>query len=205
MKYDAIIVASGKGLRANLGYNKILYKLKNGRTVIEESCHLFVDDKDCNSIIIVTEEKLPFINEKVKITNGGKERSDSVMNGLELVTSEYVLIHDGARPFLNLEDLNRVKEAVYEYGAALLAKKAVDTIKYEEDGFVKETIDRKYIWQAQTPQGFKTSLIKEAYRNIKDNVTDDASVVEMYGHKVKLVEGNTSNIKLTTHEDFNNI
>lgn len=202
MKYDAIVVASGKGERAKLGYNKVLYKLKNGRTVLEESCHLFIEDNECENIIIVTEEEIQINSNKIKYIKGGTIRYESVINGLSLVISEYVLIHDGARPFLTKAELEDVKKAVVENDAALLAIKSTDTIKYSEDGFVNKTIDRNCIYKAQTPQAFKTSLIKEAYTKLNDNVTDDASVVENIGHKVKIVEGLNTNIKLTNKEDF---
>lgn len=201
MKYDVIIVASGKGERAKLGYNKVLYKLKNGRTVLEEASHLFIEDDDCLNVILVTSERI-YNHSKIKYVDGGNKRYESVMNGLSLVTSDYVLIHDGARPFLTKKELEDLKEALKENDAALLALKSTDTIKYVEDGNVTKTIDRNCIYRALTPQGFKTSLIKEAYKNVEDGVTDDSSVVEKMGYKVKVVEGMSSNIKLTNPEDF---
>ena len=201
MKYDVVIVASGKGERAKLGYNKVLYKLKNGRTVLEEASHLFIEDNDCVNIILVTNEKV-VTHQKIKYIDGGKKRYESVMKGLSLVTSDYVLIHDGARPFLTKKELEDLKKALKNNDAALLAIKSTDTIKYSEDGFVSKTINRNYVYRALTPQGFKTSLIKEAYKNVDENVTDDAEVVEKSGHKVKIVEGLSSNVKLTNPEDF---
>jgi len=208
MKYDAIIVASGKGERAKLGYNKVLYKLKNGRTVLEESSHLFIEDNDCLNIIIVTDEDIKINNNKIKYTKGGPLRSDSVYNGLSLVSSEYVLIHDGARPFLNKEDLENIKKEIEINNAALLVKKCIDTVKYSKDSFVEKTIDRNDIYLALTPQGAKTTLLKKAYEKVRKNninITDDASVLEYDDVKVKIVIGNSSNIKLTNKEDFINL
>ena len=114
MKYDAIVVAAGKGKRAELGFNKILFKMKNGKTVIENVLDIFLDDKDCQKIILVTDEEIVSKNKLVVVTKGGEERIDSVENGLALVESEYVLIHDGARPFLNKKALEEVKEKLEE-------------------------------------------------------------------------------------------
>ena len=207
MKYDAIVVASGKGERAKLGFNKVFYKMKNGKTVLENACSTFVNDDDCENIIIVTEEKEKvFINKKIKIIKGGKLRSNSVYNGLTLCESEYVFIHDGARPFLTKEDVEKLKEEIVKYDGVMLAKKAIDTIKLVKDGMVQETLERENIYHALTPQAFKTELIKQAYETLDvTNCTDDANVFEKYNHHVKVIEGNPNNIKLTTEEDFKNL
>ena len=109
MKYDAIVVASGVGKRANLGFNKVLFVMKNNKTVLENACSLFFEDEDCEKVIVVTNDEIDFANDKMLIVDGGKERYDSVSNGLKEVTNEYVLIHDGARPFLCKEDLEKLK------------------------------------------------------------------------------------------------
>lgn len=206
MKYDVIIVAAGKGKRANLGYNKVFFKMENNKTVLENSASLFIEDPDCSKIIIVTEEDKVFKNDKVLITKGGEQRPDSVNNGLLLSESEYVFIHDGARPFLTKQDLEKLKQEVVKSDAAILAKKAIDTVKYVKDGIIQETLDRNNIYLALTPQAFKTKLLKEAYENVDvASCTDDASVVEKYNHSVKIVEGDPSNIKLTNTDDFKNI
>lgn len=207
MKYNAIVVASGKGERAKLGFNKVFFVMKNGKTVLENACSTFVEDEDCSKIVVVTEEESKvFNNDKVVTTKGGKKRANSVYNGLLLCDEEYVFIHDGARPFLEKEDVEKLKEEIVKYDGVMLAKKAIDTIKLTKDGMVVETLDRENIYQALTPQAFKTNLIKEAYGTLDvSNCTDDASVFEKFNHKVKIVEGKTSNIKLTTAEDFKNI
>lgn len=206
MKYDAIIVAGGVGKRADLGFNKVLFKMKNGKTVLENACSCFIEDNDCLKVIVVTNEDIKIASNKVNIVKGGKERYESVLNGLALVTSPYVLIHDGARPFLDIEDLNNLKEAVSKDNYAILAKKAVDTIKYVNDGYIDKTIDREHIYYALTPQAFKSVDLKKAYENIDlRGITDDASIMEKYGYKVKIVESKRPNIKLTNKEDFLNI
>lgn len=209
MKYDIVIVASGKGERANLGYNKAFFKTKDGRTVLECSASLFIKDKDCQNIIVVTSEDcidLVFNNDKVIKTLGGKERKDSVFNGLNLVTSEYVLIHDAARPFLNKVSLDELKKEIEIHDAAILAKKAVDTIKVVENNKIIKTLDRNTIYMAETPQGFKTELIKKCYQECENiNFTDDASLVESLGYDVYVVEDKFDNRKLTSETDFKNI
>lgn len=209
MKYDAIIVASGKGERAKLGYNKVFYKMKNGRTVLENSASNFVDDNDCNKIIIVTNKdnfEMVFSCEKVVVVSGGEQRKDSVYNGLKEVTSGYVLIHDAARPFLKKESLEELKKQVEKNNFAILAQKAIDTVKLVDNTIIEKTIDRNNIYLAQTPQGFKTEVLKECFEQSKDNnYTDDASLVESFGYKVYIVENKYDNKKLTTEMDFSNL
>lgn len=207
MKYDVVIVASGKGKRAKLGFNKVLFKMHNNKTVIENTLDIFFNDKDCKNVILVTSEKININNKKLIITKGGKERKDSVLNGLNLVNSEYCMIHDGARPFVSIKEINKLKKALKTTDACILGLKATDTVKYVKDSKIIETLNRDNIYLALTPQAFKSELLKEAYDHIKKNktYTDDASIVEAYGYKVSIIEGLKTNIKLTTPEDFKNI
>ena len=204
MKYDAIVVASGKGVRSGLKYNKVFYKMKNKKTVLENACSCFVNDKDCKRIIIVTNEKENvFKNDKVIIINGGEKRQDSVYNGLSLVKSNYVLIHDGARPFLTMEDVEKLKKEIVREDGAILAIKEINTVKVVRDGYIKKTLNRETIYKALTPQAFKTKVIKQAYEKVnRSKLTDDASLLEKMGLKVKVIEGNPNNIKLTKKSDF---
>lgn len=209
MKYDVIIVASGKGERAKLGYNKAFFKMKDGKTVLEHSASLFVEDDDCQNIIVVTSPNCinsVFNNSKLITTLGGNQRKDSVYNGLQKVDSDYVLIHDAARPFLNKESLNEIKKEIEINDAAILAKKAIDTIKIVDGNKIVKTLDRNTIYMAETPQGFKTSLIKDCYNRCENiNFTDDASLVESLGYSVYIVEDKFDNKKLTTEMDFENL
>lgn len=206
MKYDAIIVAAGKGKRANLGFNKILFKMKNGKTVIENVLDIFLDDEDCKKIILVTDEEIISEDKSVVVTKGGEERTDSVENGLALVESEYVLIHDGARPFLNKNALEEVKKKLLEKDAVVLGRQAQDTIKVVNGDKILSTLDRRHIFLAETPQGFKTSLIKECYAQRGDvKFTDDASLLEALGKEVYVVYDEHDNKKLTNKIDFENI
>ena len=208
MKYDVIIVASGKGRRANLGYNKVFYKLKDGRSVLDCSIEKFAKDSDCYKIIVVTnpEHFHEVKGNKTVVVEGGKERRDSVYNGLREVESEYVLIHDGARPYLSIEALEDLKKKLQESDCVVLGKIATDTIKIIDGDKVVETIDRNKVFQAETPQGFKSSLIKDAYENCADiNFTDDSSLAESLGYEVSIVIDRFDNRKLTSEEDFQDL
>lgn len=159
------------------------------------------------------------------IIAGGAERYLSVENALNLIADEYgemrvlnrdgyIFIHDGARPFLTEEILCRTYKAVQECHACVAAMPVKDTVKIaDEDGFAASTPDRRMIWGIQTPQVFDTPLILKAYQSLREHhaeleqkeivVTDDASVVELFTEqKVKLVEGDYMNIKVTTPEDI---
>ena len=206
MKYDAVVVAYGLGKRSGLKTNKVLFKMKNGKTVLENSCHLFIEDKDCNKVVVVTKGKVSFSSPKVVIVPGGKRRCDSVYMGLQEVESKYVLIHDGVRPYLSKTDLEKLKKSIAKNEGAILAHSAVETVKCVEKGTVKRTINRDKIYCAMTPQAFKTDLIKKAYDKVDLNdTTDDASIFEKANYKVRIVEGSRKNIKLTNKEDFENI
>ena len=208
MRYDAIIVASGKGQRANLGYNKAFYMMKDGRSVVEHSVDLFVSDEDCGKVILVTNEEYfdTLKKDKLVCVSGGAERKDSVHNGLKEAESEYVLIHDGARPFLHRESLEALKEKVSECDAAVLGRMAFDTIKQVKDGKIVKTLNREEIFQAETPQAFKTALIKDCFERCADVIfTDDASLVESLGYEVSVVIDRYDNRKLTKEEDFRDL
>ena len=207
MKYDAVVVASGNSERANLGFNKVFFVMKNNKTVLENACEVFINDNDCEHIIVVTNESdKVFKNNKVITINGGNQRADSVKNGLSKVTSEYVFIHDGARPFIKKQDIDKIKDSLLNNDGAILVTKNVNTIKQVKNGVIEKTLDREYVYNALTPQAFKTSLIVKAYSEVDlKGITDDSSVFEKMGYKVKAIEGDCLNIKLTRKEDFNNI
>ena len=182
--YSAIILCAGSGKRTGLGYNKMFYQLQ-GETVYEKTVNVFLHDKRCEEIIIVCkkEEQSHFkklLNKKcMKFVEGGKERQDSVYEGLKHVTSDYVMIHDGARPFVKKGLLDRLVEGMEEHKAVLAMVSCKDTIKRVKDGKVVETLIRSELMQAQTPQAFDTVLIRNAYKEaIENNIqaTDDASM-----------------------------
>lgn len=224
-KTIAIVLAAGQGKRMNSDVQK-QYILINDRPVIFYSLKTFqksfIDEiilvvgkgeKDyCQSEII---DKYNFTKVK-KIVEGGSERYHSVANGLMVIEGDgYVFIHDGARPFITEDILQRTYEAVKKYGACVAGMPVKDTIKIvDENQFSKQTPNRDALWQVQTPQVFNIELAKEAYdkllakekelKNQGIKITDDAMVVEtLMNHPVKLVKGSYENIKITTPEDLN--
>jgi 2-C-methyl-D-erythritol 4-phosphate cytidylyltransferase len=147
------------------------------------------------------------IEKVTRVVAGGKERHDSVRNALVHAPeqAELILIHDSVRPFVTVQKIAESIEAARQYGAAILAVPSRNTIKEVRDGCVVRTLDRSLFWQVQTPQVFKKSWIVEAYQKADADalpVTDDAVLVEKLGHRVHVVHGEESNIKITHPEDW---
>ena len=215
----AIVLAAGQGKRMHSKIQKQFMEL-NGMPVLCYSLRCFQESPLIQDIILVTgEESISYCKEEIvqkygftkvsAVIPGGKERYDSVYAGLcECGDCEYVLIHDGARPFVTEEILKRGLQKVKETGACVIGMPSKDTVKLsDEEGYVKETPNRKCVWTIQTPQIFSYSLIREAHDSIRQKdmskITDDAMVVEQEtGAKVALAEGSYQNIKITTPEDF---
>lgn len=220
MKHTAIVLAAGSGRRMGSECPKQYIEI-DGKPILYY-CLKALEDSFFDEIIVVTRESdLEYVSEEIvgkfsfvkvkSVVAGGKERYDSVYNGLLAVTERdtYVYLQDGARPFVSKEILERAKETVIQSDACVVCVPVKDTIKEaDEAGNVVGTPRRETLWAAQTPQAFKYDVIKEAYdamRADKDasGVTDDASVVERYGKvPVKIVMGDYSNIKITTPEDM---
>lgn len=217
-KCTAIVLAAGQGKRMGTKIQKQYLEI-DGKPVLYYSLRAFEDSDLIDEIVVVVgnnqkeycarEIVSKYKFQKVKsIVEGGAERYHSVSNGLREVSEGYVFIHDGARPFINEEILQRVYKEVIVHEACVVGMPVKDTIKIADaNGFADVTPDRNFLWQIQTPQVFKTSLIKEAYKKLMESdtikVTDDAMVVEqMLGGKVKLVMGSYENIKITTPEDL---
>ena len=211
MNVSALIPAAGTGSRFSATANKLLCKVC-GRTVLEHTVRAFDSIPEITEIIIVTNRDAePVIGKlfknyaKVKIAQGGEQRQDSVRLGLEAVTNPYVLIHDGARPLVSETIIKNCIKELENNDAVLVCVPSADTVKECRNGFVTSTPDRKNLYLAQTPQGFRTELILSLHRKIrKENVkvTDDASVCEWAGVPVKLLDGDYRNIKVTTQNDI---
>lgn len=219
MKCTGIVLAAGQGKRMNSKIQKQFLCLQ-GYPVLYYSLKAFQECPWMQEVVLVTGlEEIEYCRKeivehygftKVKaVVAGGKERYHSVQNGLKACeTADYVFIHDGARPFLNGEILERGLECVKEWKACVAGMPSKDTVKLvDERGVVCSTPDRKRVWNVQTPQVFSYALIADAYEKALQgdctDITDDAMVVEKYGsHPVKLYEGSYENIKLTTPEDL---
>lgn len=215
----AIVLSAGRGSRMNTKVHK-QYLLIKGRPVVYYSLYQFEQCPFIDEIILVTGqdetdycrteliEKYGFQKVK-KIVAGGQERYLSVYEGLKAIGNcDYVYIHDGARPFIDQEMLERTRMAVSTYNACAVGMPVKDTIKIiDSDNFAVHTPRRSSLWMIQTPQVFQYSLVLKAYQKIivgnDFEVTDDAMVVEaMEGSRVKLIPGSYKNIKITTPEDL---
>jgi 2-C-methyl-D-erythritol 4-phosphate cytidylyltransferase len=208
----AIVVAAGASLRMN-GLDKILAPL-GGKPLLEWSIQALQQCPQVDKIVLVNSQKnLEPVrclvadhhwSKVVKVCLGGARRQDSVSAGLRaLEDCEWVLIQDGARPFLTRELIVNGLEAARETGAAVAAVPVTDTIKLAgNDNVVIETPPRSHLWAVQTPQVFRLAIIKEAYQQAAGEVTDDAMLVEQIGYKVKLYKGSYDNLKITTPRDL---
>ena len=209
--FSAIIVAGGKGKRLNLGYNKVLYKIK-GKTILEYASEKFIADKNFSEIIIVIDktnyEKITklFKSEKIKIVIGGENRQASVYNGLKAITNEYVIIHDGARPNISVTEIKKIKDNVIVGPCTLYTNIKEATVEINKNK-IKDYINREKLVLIKTPQGFNTEELKSAYKlAIKNNnqYLDDASLLFYELNKdISLIKGNDENIKITSKFDLN--
>ncbi len=216
MSNTAVILAAGLGKRMQAGHNKQFIEIC-GQSVLTHTLTVFAQIPEIAKIVLVVRageedtcrNMIPEIAEsKTVLAIGGKERQDSVHNGIRAITweCEYILIHDGARPLVTEEVIRRTLLAAQNSGAAICAVPVKDTIKQaDSDGNVLATIPRESLWAVQTPQVFRADLIRRAYENAyvhNHYGTDDASLVEYLGEKIKIVTGDYENIKITTPEDI---
>jgi 2-C-methyl-D-erythritol 4-phosphate cytidylyltransferase len=211
--YQTGVVIAGAGSSQRMGADKVLIPLA-GKPLLAWSVDVCQSCELVNQIVIVlNENKLDLgrrlVTERgwskvVEVCSGGKRRQDSVRHGLDkLKDCEWVIVHDGARPFLTSDLIRDGLAAAKGTGAAVAAVPVKDTIKIcNSDLMVRETLNRQELWAVQTPQVFRFGIIAKAHEQIKGDVTDDASMVEQMGYKVKLYMGSYGNIKITTAEDL---
>lgn len=216
----AVVLAAGQGKRMNAAVHK-QYILLNGKQILYYSLKTLEDCPFMDEVILVTgKDDMDYCRKEIvdkyglskvkKIVPGGAERYHSVYEGLKAVGEDctYVYIHDGARPFLDQEILERSRREVLRSQACVVGMPVKDTIKISDgDGTAVDTPRRELVWMIQTPQVFSFKIILEAYRKIflgnTVDVTDDAMVLEVAeGRSVRLVEGSYRNIKITTPEDL---
>ncbi|MBR2968754.1 MAG: 2-C-methyl-D-erythritol 2,4-cyclodiphosphate synthase [Clostridia bacterium] len=211
MKTTAIITAAGKGSRAKLNKNKLLEKI-GGKTVLELALLPF-DYNERIDEIIVTASKDDYAeykkiltcvtNTPTRIVTGGETRTFSVLNALNECDGDIVIIHDGARPFVTEELINRCLDSVLTFGSGVACVSSVDTVGVIDGDFITQT-HRNDCCNVQTPQAFLLSEITEAYSRVTemDSFTDDAGVYAKFVKPAHMVEGEKSNVKLTFREDF---
>ena len=221
-KITAIVLAAGSGSRMKSKTKKQFMEIK-GKPVIWYSLFEFEKSRVDEIILVTGKEDIDYCKKEIvekynlkKIKNvvaGGSERYESVYNGLKEVTGNIVLIHDGARPLINNEIIERSIEGTIKSDACVVGVPVKDTIKRaNKEGYIIDTPNRSELWITQTPQSFKTDLVKMAHKKMKEelekgnttlNITDDAMVVEEFTtNQVRFVQGDYKNIKVTTPEDI---
>lgn len=221
-KITAIVLAAGSGSRMKSKTKKQFMEIK-GKPVIWYSLFEFEKSRVDEIILVTGKEDIDYCKKEIvekynlkKIKNvvaGGSERYESVYNGLKEVTGNIVLIHDGARPLINNEIIERSIEGTIKSDACVVGVPVKDTIKRaNKEGYIIDTPNRSELWITQTPQSFKTDLVKMAYKKMKEelekgnttlNITDDAMVVEEFTtNQVRFVQGDYKNIKVTTPENI---
>lgn len=212
MKLSAILLCGGTGERMAASSPKQYLPLA-GKPIALHSLELLLGNTWISEVIIVCENKYEMLFKSycgsIRFAKPGVRRQDSVYNGLQKVDTQndYVLIHDSARPLLLEEDLQAVIDDALIYGAVTLATPVKETIKEsEQNQMVSKTLNRKNLFNIQTPQILKKEILKQGFDFVKKNnltVTDDVSLAELISHPVRLVIGSYENIKITTPEDLN--
>lgn len=215
MRVSAIVVAAGKGVRLNSRVPKPLIKLA-GKPVLIYSLLVLSRHPHIQEIIVVANRdnlsgiaatiKKYHIPKVSRLVLGGERRQDSVLNGLRSLdkTADLALIHDAARPFIDRDLIDRLLIEAGRWGAAVPGVRVKSTLKEarEKDQIVEKTVCRNRLWEIQTPQVFRCGLIREAFRRFgRQDVTDEAMLVEKLKGKVKIVESVSRNIKITAPED----
>lgn len=219
MSVSVIIVAAGMGTRFGRGYTPKAFFPLNGRPLLAHCILAFEEVDEVSEIIVTVRQEMmgkewsnhlgSYSFKKIKeITLGGVTREDSVWAGLQMISkgTDIVLVHDGARPLIQPGLIEKVIREAQISGAAVPCLKIKPTIKEVDcEGVIVKTLPREHLWEAQTPQGFKTAILRQAFENFGQDrslATDDAFLVEYMGGKIKVVEGDPKNIKITTPEDL---
>jgi 2-C-methyl-D-erythritol 4-phosphate cytidylyltransferase/2-C-methyl-D-erythritol 2,4-cyclodiphosphate synthase len=210
MFVSAILAAGGRGVRLGHAQPKQLLEIA-GRPILERSVSLFQQHPDVDEVIVALPEELVqnppayLLNtsKPLRVVAGGARRQDSVAAAFRFVSdrADVVVIHDAARPFASHDLIARTIAAAAASGAALAALEARDTVKQAAAGVVNATLDRQTIFLAQTPQAFRRDVLRDALA-VPGEATDEAALAERAGHAVRIVEGEASNIKVTTPDDL---
>jgi 2-C-methyl-D-erythritol 4-phosphate cytidylyltransferase len=215
----AIVVAAGSSRR--MGFDKLRAVL-GGVSVLRRTLEAFLAAELISEVILVAEksrvaelgmrmEEDPSVSgslptKRLRRVDGGAERQDSVAAGLAVVSTEFVAVHDGARPLIRPEEIDRCVEAAFLHRAAALARRVTETLKRADaEDFAAEGVSREDLWFMETPQVFEVALLREAYAEVVAQgfpVTDEVSALEVIGRKVKLVESRFPNLKITTPADL---
>lgn len=208
--FSVILAAGGTGSRMQSEVPKQYLKIKN-KPLALYSFEIFDSLPEVDTIVVVCDPTYHSLfvskQKKVLFAEPGKRRQDSVFNGIQLLKGDpLVCVHDAARPLIQTSVIRRTAEEAAKWGAAVVGVRVKGTIKIcDSDQLIVSTPDRKQLWEMQTPQIIRLSLLKEGYAQANAlhlSVTDDVSLVERLEHSVKVVEGSYTNIKVTTPEDL---
>ena len=215
MKVGAIIPAAGRGKRIGASVPKQFLEIQ-GRPLLHHTLMVFASCKLIDYVVLVMpradvdEMGEGWLNKYAivrEVVVGGEQRQDSVYNGFNSLEegTDIVVVHDGVRPFTTPQMITATVEAAQQHGAAITAIPVSDTVKQAADGFVKQTVSRDGLWRVQTPQAFQYGLLQQAFKKAKKDSyygTDEGSLVEYLGERVKIVPGSELNIKITRKEDL---
>jgi 2-C-methyl-D-erythritol 4-phosphate cytidylyltransferase len=207
VRATALVVAAGASTR--MGADKLWADL-GGEPVLSRTLRALASAELVDELVVVAredsigrvDELARTLGKRVRTCAGGQRRQDSVRAGLELVQGAIVVVHDGARPLVEPAIVDEGVRLATQHGAAIAALPCVETIKRVDEGLVAQTLDRSQLWSVQTPQVFRTSLLRRAHATITADVTDDAAMVEQLGQPVRVYPGSRRNIKITTAEDL---
>ena len=212
-KVTAIILVAGNSTRFGQNRNKN-FELINGKSVLSYSINAFNQNKYVDDIIIVVRERdkdiveeiinREEIDKEIKLVLGGNTRQESVHNAIKNTASDIVIIHDGARPAIKQRYIDNAIEEMSNFKGVTIGVKSKDTIKITDDkGIVVNTTKRSNTWLIQTPQCFDREVLIELHEKYKNTeVTDDCMLLEKENYKIKIIEGDYTNIKVTTFEDM---
>ena len=215
MKVGAIIPAAGRGKRIGASVPKQFLEIQ-GKPLLHHTLTVFASCKLIDYVVLVMprtdvdemgEDWLNKYEIVREVVAGGEQRQDSVYNGFNSLEegTDIVVVHDGVRPFTTPQMIIATVEAAQQHGAAITAIPVSDTVKQAADGFVKQTVSRDGLWRVQTPQAFQYGLLQQAFKKAKKDSyygTDEGSLVEYLGERVKIVPGSELNIKITRKEDL---
>ena len=218
-KYFLVVPASGIGQRMNSTIPKQYIILEKGLTILDQCLNTILSNNLISGFIVALDKKDSHFKSSdfakdpklISITTGGKERFHSVLNALNALDqtakpNDWVLVHDAVRPCIRKEDINKlIEEVADDKVGGILANRIVDTVKQKNNGGLVSTIDRQKLYIAQTPQMFRYAILKDSIEKaIKSNmhITDESEALESQNYSIRIVEGSSSNIKITTQEDI---
>ena len=218
-KYFLIVPASGIGQRMNSTIPKQYIILENGLTILDQCLNTILSNDLISGFIVALNKKDSHFKSSdfakdpklISIVTGGKERFHSVLNALNALDqtakpNDWVLVHDAVRPCIRKEDINKlIEEVADDKVGGILANRIVDTVKQKNDDGLVSTIDRQKLYIAQTPQMFRYAILKDSIEKaIESNmhITDESEALESLNYSIRIVEGSSTNIKITTQEDI---